>query len=78
MYCIDSYCYGQECWGPVVLSFANEIPDGLLIQCANLAHNQAISLMMVFGSHSDLDVKGLHYLRPKLRGKVGIIVQNNT
>ena len=43
----------------------------------NSALNLAIGLAVVLGRHSDLDTKGLHHLRPKLRGKVGVLVKNN-
>jgi hypothetical protein len=34
--------------------------------------------MVVLGGHPDLDIKGLHDLRPKLRGKARVLVQNDT
>jgi len=74
---IYSCRYHQECWGLVVLSFVNEVPHHLL-QGANPALNLAISLMLVLGGHPDLDIKGLHDLRPKLRGKARVLVQNDT
>jgi len=74
---IHSCCYCWECWEPVVLSFVNEIPHHVL-QGANPPLNLAVSLMVVFGGHLDLDIKGLHNLRPKLRGNAGVLVQNDT
>ena len=72
-YSANSSCYGQECWGPVVLSFVNEVPHYLL-QGANPTLSLAVSLMVVLDGHPDLDIKGLDYLRPKLRGKAGVLV----
>jgi len=74
---IHSCCYRREWWGSVVLSFVNEVPHHLL-QGANPALNLVICLMVVLGGHLDLDIKGLHNLRTKLRGKVRVLVQNNT
>ena len=33
--------------------------------------------MVVLGRHLDLDTKGLHHLRPKPRGKAGVLVKDN-
>jgi len=33
--------------------------------------------MVVLGRHPDLDTKGFHHLRPKLRGKARVLVKDN-
>ena len=70
---IHRCCDGQEYWGPVVLSFANQVPHHLL-QGANPVLNLAVSLVVVLGGHPDLDIKGLHDPRPKLRVKAEVLV----
>jgi len=74
---VHSCCYGQECWGLGVLSFVNEVPHYLL-QGVNPALNLAVSFMVVLGGQPDMDVKGLHDVGRKLRGKAGVLVKNDT
>ena len=69
---IHSCCNGRECWGPVVLSFHNDVPHHLL-QGVDPAHNLAVRSMVVLGGHQYLDVKGLDDLR-KPQGKAGVLV----
>jgi len=71
--CSHRWRDGRECWRPVVLSFGNEVANHPL-QGANPVLNLAISLMVVLGRHADLDIKGLHDVRRKLRGKAGVLV----
>ena len=59
------------------MSFVNEIPHCVL-QGVSTALYLAVSLIVVLSSHPDLDVKGLHDLRPKFRDKAGFLVRNNT
>jgi len=44
---------------------------------ANPSLNLGIRWVVVLGRPSDLDTKGLHGLRPKLRGKARVLVKDN-
>ena len=70
-------CNGGEGTGLVVLCFVNEVPHHLL-ERSNPALNLAVRLVVVLGGHPDLDTYGLHHLGPKLRGKPGVLVQDDT
>jgi len=63
--------------GDQLFCLVNKVPHHLL-QGANPVLNLAISLMVVLSGHPDLNIEGLHDLRPKPRGNVRVLVQNDT
>ena len=73
---VHTCCDDRESARPGVLSRINVVSHWLF-EGSNSALNLAIRLMVVLGRYPDLDTKGLHHLRPKLKGKARVLVKNN-